>query len=110
MKTQQWVPVRDVMRTEVTEVDGKIDVLSALKIMKKVRVTKMAVTIEQHYGRPMDIEWGKDGITGELFILQARPETVQSRSSSGTLERFQLQENVSFQAEIFTESQFSVIF
>lgn len=43
MKNQKWVPVRDVMRTEVTEVDGKIDVLSALKIMKKVRATSLIV-------------------------------------------------------------------
>lgn len=39
----------------------------------------MAITIETHYGKPMDIEWGLDGESGELFILQARPETVQSR-------------------------------
>src|SRR5690606_18553850 len=48
-----------------------------------------AVVIEQHYGRPMDIEWAKDGITGGLFILQARPETVQSRSA-GRIERYVL--------------------
>jgi predicted transcriptional regulator len=43
MKIQKWVPVRDVMRTDVTEVDGKIDVLSALKIMKKVGATSLIV-------------------------------------------------------------------
>lgn len=43
MTTREWVPVRDVMRTEVTEVDGKLDVLSALKIMKKVRATSLIV-------------------------------------------------------------------
>ena len=53
---------------------------------------RQALIIEKHYGRPMDIEWGKDGNTGELFILQARPETVQSRSSANTLERFKLGE------------------
>jgi len=42
-------------------------------------LARQAVTIEKHYGCPMDIEWGKDGNTGELYILQARPETVQSR-------------------------------
>ena len=52
---------------------------------------RMALTIEKHYGRPMDIEWGKDGETGELFILQARPETVKSRSGQ-TMERFKLEE------------------
>ena len=53
-------------------------------------LAKMALTIEEHYGRPMDVEWGKDGETGELFILQARPETVKSRSGQ-TLERFRLE-------------------
>ena len=42
----------------------------------------MAITIETHYGKPMDIEWGLDGESGELFILQARPETVQSRNTN----------------------------
>ena len=45
-----------------------------------IELAKMAVTIENHYERPMDIEWGKDGNDGKLYILQARPETVQSRS------------------------------
>ena len=45
-----------------------------------IELARMAVTIEKHYGRPMDIEWGKDGNDGKLYILQARPETVQSRS------------------------------
>jgi pyruvate, water dikinase len=49
-----------------------------------------ALTIEEHYGRPMDIEWGKDGETGKLYILQARPETVKSRDQSTIQERFQL--------------------
>ncbi len=53
-------------------------------------LAKMAMTIGQHYGRPMDIEWGKDGETGELMILQARPETVRSRDHKNTLERYQL--------------------
>jgi len=51
----------------------------------------MALAIEKHYGRPMDIEWGKDGETGELYILQARPETVKSRSGQ-VMERFKLSE------------------
>ena len=55
-------------------------------------LAKMAVTIEQHYQRPMDVEWGRDGITGELYILQARPETVQSRSDAQILERFEMKQ------------------
>lgn len=51
----------------------------------------MALAIEDHYGRPMDIEWGKDGLTGQLYILQARPETVKSRHDQ-TMERFKLEE------------------
>ena len=54
-------------------------------------LARQALIIEEHYGRPMDIEWGKDGATGELFILQARPETVQSRSGR-TIQRYTLQQ------------------
>ena len=54
-------------------------------------LARQAVTIEQHYGRPMDIEWAKDGVTGELFIVQARPETVKSRVRSTTIERYHLE-------------------
>jgi pyruvate,water dikinase len=49
-----------------------------------------AVIIEKHYGRPMDIEWGKDGVDGQLYILQARPETVKSQSAGQTEHRFKL--------------------
>ena len=52
-------------------------------------LARQALIIEEHYGRPMDIEWGKDGNDGKLYILQARPETVQSRSGR-TLQRFHL--------------------
>ncbi len=51
---------------------------------------RMALAIEAHYGRPMDIEWGKDGQTGEIYILQARPETVKSRGGQ-VMERFKLE-------------------
>ncbi|HVH33451.1 MAG TPA: phosphoenolpyruvate synthase [Tahibacter sp.] len=53
-------------------------------------LAKQALVIEQHYGRPMDIEWAKDGITGKLYIVQARPETVKSRARATQIERFQL--------------------
>ncbi len=49
-----------------------------------------AVTIERHYGRPMDIEWGKDGADGRLYILQARPETVKSQAGAAVEQRWQL--------------------
>ena len=55
-------------------------------------LARQALVIEQHYDRPMDIEWAKDGHTGKLYVVQARPETVKSRSHATQLERFQLQE------------------
>ena len=56
-----------------------------------VELAKYAVIIENHYGRPMDIEWGKDGRDGKLYILQARPETVKSQQSAlDTQQRFSL--------------------
>jgi pyruvate, water dikinase len=54
-------------------------------------LARQALLIEKHYGHPMDIEWGKDGATGEIFILQARPETVQSRAGR-TIQRFTLKQ------------------
>ncbi|MFC7522072.1 phosphoenolpyruvate synthase [Xanthomonas populi] len=51
-------------------------------------LSKQALVIEKHYGRPMDIEWAKDGVSGKLFIVQARPETVKSRSHASQIERF----------------------
>ncbi len=55
-----------------------------------LELARHAMAIEQHYGRPMDIEWGKDGLDGKLYILQARPETVQSRAVAGGAEKFRL--------------------
>ncbi|MDP4946485.1 MAG: phosphoenolpyruvate synthase, partial [Alishewanella sp.] len=56
------------------------------------QLAEQAVIIEQHYGRPMDIEWAKDGIDGKLYIVQARPETVKSREDTNSIERYQLVE------------------
>ncbi|EKE77958.1 phosphoenolpyruvate synthase [Gallaecimonas xiamenensis 3-C-1] len=53
-------------------------------------LAKQAMIIEKHYGRPMDIEWAKDGLDGNLYIVQARPETVRSNESGQVLERFSL--------------------
>ncbi len=55
-------------------------------------LAKQSLVIERHYGRPMDIEWGKDGNTGKLYILQARPETVKSRAHATQIERYTLQQ------------------
>ena len=70
------VPQADRVRFSLA--DGDVETLA-----------RQALTIEQHYGCPMDIEWGKDGTTGQLFILQARPETVKSRSGR-SIQRFTL--------------------
>ncbi|MDR1889078.1 MAG: phosphoenolpyruvate synthase [Zoogloeaceae bacterium] len=53
-------------------------------------LARYAIIIEKHYQRPMDIEWGKDGGDGKIYILQARPETVKSRESANRLEKFKL--------------------
>jgi len=54
------------------------------------QLARYALVIEEHYGRPMDIEWGKDGIDGALYILQARPETVKSQAANATEYRYKL--------------------
>jgi Phosphoenolpyruvate synthase/pyruvate phosphate dikinase len=54
-------------------------------------LSRQALIIEKHYGRPMDIEWAKDGVSGKLFIVQARPETVKSRAKATQMERYLLQ-------------------
>jgi pyruvate,water dikinase len=58
-----------------------------------LRLAKWSVVIEEHYECPMDIEWGKDGDTDELFILQARPETVHSQHTKGTMCTYELKED-----------------
>jgi pyruvate, water dikinase len=81
--------------TEATKnVDTPIDERRTfvLKDDEILRLARWAQIIEQHYGRPMDIEWAKDGQTGDLFIVQARPETVQSQLTSGVLKTYRLLE------------------
>ncbi|MGB5336437.1 MAG: phosphoenolpyruvate synthase [Woeseiaceae bacterium] len=74
---------------ETVDVDEKDSLLFSISDDDVIALSRMAVTIEEHYGRPMDIEWGKDGNDGKLYILQARPETVQSRSGR-TIQRYTL--------------------
>ena len=57
-----------------------------------IELARQAVIIEQHYQRPMDIEWAKDGVDGGLYIVQARPETVQSQTKGNVLQRYELNE------------------
>ncbi len=79
-------PGKTVDTVDVDEADSLSFCISDDDI---IDLSRMAVTIEKHYDRPMDIEWGKDGNDGKLYILQARPETVQSRSGR-TIQRFTL--------------------
>ena len=79
-------PGKSVDTVDVEESDSHRFSLTNDEITQLARI---AVDIEKHYGRPMDIEWGKDGSDGQLYVLQARPETVQSRSGR-TIERFTL--------------------
>jgi pyruvate,water dikinase len=60
-----------------------------------LELARYAVVIEKHYGRPMDIEWGKDGVDGKLYILQARPETVKSQAAGQVEHRYKLKGDTS---------------
>lgn len=64
----------------------------SLTVPELEALAQQALIIEAHYGRPMDIEWGKDGLDGRLYILQARPETVTSRAPQQILERYHLKQ------------------
>ena len=64
-----------------------------------IALARDAVAIERHYGRAMDIEWARDGVDGRICILQARPETVQSRRTGQAVERFELKERGEVLAE-----------
>jgi pyruvate,water dikinase len=78
--------------TEFVPVDGAEQIRLSLTDEEVTELARHALKIEEHYGRPMDIEWGRDGVDGKLYILQARPETVKSRASGSTLQRFRMDE------------------
>ncbi len=77
-----------VLTEEVPQADRQLFCISDAEV---IELAKQAVLIEEHYGRPMDIEWAKDGVDGRLYVVQARPETVLSRSGS-VIERYVLRE------------------
>ena len=89
--------------TEFVDVDPAERVRFSLTDEEVEELARLAVSIEKHYGRPMDIEWGKDGVDGELYILQARPETVQSRRSGTSLQRYKVKGGSS--AEVLVEGR-----
>lgn len=72
---------------DTTEEERRSFVLTDEEILQLAR---WAAVIEDHYGCPMDIEWARDGETGELYIVQARPETVQSRRQAGTMQSYRI--------------------
>ncbi|HEC94460.1 MAG TPA: phosphoenolpyruvate synthase, partial [Thermoplasmatales archaeon] len=80
---------KGTMQQDVSPEDRKKFVLTDDEILKLAR---WACIIEEHYGKPMDIEWAKDGKTGELFIVQARPETVHSQRDVALMETYVLEE------------------
>ncbi|TFC48887.1 phosphoenolpyruvate synthase [Cryobacterium sp. TMT1-21] len=80
-RTIDFVPVEARQRNLFSITDADVEELA-----------RHALAIEAHYGRPMDIEWGKDGLDGGIYILQARPETVQSRASAVSMSRFKMHE------------------
>jgi pyruvate,water dikinase len=63
------------------------------------QLAEYALVIEAHYGHPMDIEWGKDGLDGKLYILQARPETVKSQSKGKAEHKYKLKNKSTVLAE-----------
>ncbi|MBI2792899.1 MAG: phosphoenolpyruvate synthase [Gammaproteobacteria bacterium] len=77
-----------VTKEEVEENERRLFSLSDIEVEK---LAEQAIIIEKHYGRPMDIEWAKDGVDKEIYIVQARPETVKSRAKAQVMERYHLQ-------------------
>ncbi|GAA1303498.1 phosphoenolpyruvate synthase [Brachybacterium tyrofermentans] len=77
-RTTEFIPVEAAEQVKLSLTDEQVTELA-----------RQALIIEEHYGRPMDVEWGLDGADGGLYILQARPETVQSRAGS-TVEKYHL--------------------
>ncbi|HMV19739.1 MAG TPA: phosphoenolpyruvate synthase [Rhodocyclaceae bacterium] len=80
---------RSTVTLDVAEPDRHRFSIDDAEVMELARYAQI---IEKHYQRPMDIEWGKDGVDGKLYILQARPETVKSQGGGGKVEKFTLKQ------------------
>jgi pyruvate, water dikinase len=94
--TEQSEIGRTTHFVEVDQADRRRFSLSDADVTELARE---ALAIEEHYGRPMDIEWGKDGLNGRIYILQARPETVKSRQSAAIVQRYRLRKRGHLLAE-----------
>ena len=92
-RTTEFVDVDPADRRRLSLTDDEVEELA-----------RHALVIEEHYGRPMDIEWGKDGVDGLIYVLQARPETVQSRAT-GALERYKMPTESTAGAEVVVEGR-----
>ncbi|KPQ33711.1 MAG: phosphoenolpyruvate synthase [Phormidesmis priestleyi Ana] len=94
-KAKKMIYATDGNKTTVNTINtsGKERNAFVLSDDEILELARWAVLIEAHYGCPMDMEWAKDGDTGELFIVQARPETVQSQQSAGLLKTYKLKES-----------------
>ena len=88
--TDAKVAGRSTRTVDVPEAERQRFALSDEEVLELARY---AVTIEAHYGRPMDIEWGRDGVDGKLYILQARPETVKTGENAQQLRRYRLKQH-----------------
>lgn len=77
---------------ETQRVDRELRQVFSITDDEVENLAKQALIIEKHYGRPMDIEWAKDGDDGKLYVVQARPETVKSRANKNVMERYLLKE------------------
>lgn len=86
----EFSPVGSTERVTTLPVPGELRNRYSLNDAEVIELARYALIIEKHYGRPMDIEWGKDGQDGLLYILQARPETVKSRQQGLTAYRYKL--------------------
>jgi pyruvate,water dikinase len=84
---------------ETREVDPERRMRFSITDKQAVELARQALVIEDHYGKPMDIEWALDGASGRLYIVQARPETVKSRSAANLVERYRLRQQGSVLCE-----------
>ena len=87
---KQWRMVYGKKGTRNIKVSEKDRMRYCLSDKDVLTLARWGMIIEEHYGKPMDIEWAKDGITGELFIVQARPETVMARRNLNVLETYHM--------------------